>query len=355
MAIENQYQKVAPFILFIIALSLLFLLVRPMITILLTSILLAYIAYPLHKKISKKIQNNSISIILSLFIIVTIILIPFSFLAFEITQQGYSLYSSFSSNIEQGALFGIGCTGTESNVCLLLNQAEKFSSEQLSKVGFDKQIQKFLPILEEKITNFILIIPIIIAGIFITLVISYFILKDWENILKKIGDFLPMKKKTKKKLIKQFESITHTVIYAQLFVALIQGIIATIGFYLLGVPFPLILGVMVAFCSLIPAIGTSIIWFPASLYLILMGYFSNDYSVLVKGIILFFYGLLIISTIDNVLLAKIVHNKAKVSQITTIIGVVGGASMFGVVGIFIGPILLPLLITYLETFKKRFE
>ena len=250
---------------------------------------------------------------------------------------------------------GYSCTDTDSKVCLLLNQAEKFSVEQLSKFGFDKQIQKFLPVFEEKITHFILNIPIIMAGIFMTLVITFFILRDWENILKKIVSFLPMRKKTIKRLIDEFENITHAVIYAQLFVALVQGIVATVGFYILGVPFPLILGVVVAFCALIPAIGTVIIWFPASLYLILMGYFSQDYLILSKGVILFFYGLFIISTIDNILLAKIVHSKTKINQIIVIIGVIGGISMFGVVGIFIGPILLPLLITYFETFKERFE
>jgi predicted PurR-regulated permease PerM len=97
------------------------------------------------------------------------------------------------------------------------------------------------------------------------------------------------------------------------------------------------------------------IWMPASLYLMLSGYFSHDYWIFGKGIGLFFYGLLIISTIDNILLAKIVHAKAKVSQIIVIIGVIGGASLFGFIGIFIGPILLPLLMTYFETFKERFS
>jgi predicted PurR-regulated permease PerM len=325
-----------------------------MITILLSSILLAYISFPIYKRIMKKIPNKSLSIILSLFIVVIIILIPFSFLAFEITQQGYYFYDSLSSKIAKGALFGFGCTSADSKVCSLLNQAERFSAERLSTFGFDKQLQKFLPILEEKITNFILSIPIIIAEIFLTLVISYFILKEWENILKKMVTLLPMRTKTIKRLIKEFGEITHTVIYAQLFVALVQGIVGTIGFYIFGVPFPIILGVVTAFCALIPSIGTAIIWVPASLFLILSGYFSHDYWTLGKGIGLFLYGLFIISTIDNILLAKIVHAKAKVNQIIVIVGVIGGASMFGLVGIFIGPILLPLLITYFETFRERF-
>jgi len=355
MAIHNQYQKMGPFVLFILALVLLFLLVRPMITVLLSSVLLAYISFPIYTRVSKKISNKTTSIILSLFIVVLIILIPFAFLAFEVTQQGFSFYGSMSNNIEKGALFGFGCTSSESKVCSLVNQAERFSLKRLSTFGFDKQLQKLLPFLEEKITKFILSIPVILAEIFLTLVITYFILKDWENILKKVSDFLPVRTKTKKRLIEEFGNVTHTVVYAQLLVALIQGFTGTIGYYLFGVPFPIILGVMTALFALIPSIGTAIIWLPASLYLILVGYFSKDYWTLSKGIGLFVYGILVISLIDNFLLAKIVHAKAKVNQILVIIGVIGGAAMFGVVGIFIGPILLPLLVTYLETFRERFR
>lgn len=355
MAKNDQYQKIVPFILFGLALILTFLLVRPMITILLSSVLLAYVTFPIYQRTSKKVKNQSLSIILSLALVVIIVLIPFSFLAFEITQQGSYFYNSLSNNIAKGALFGFGCTSADSKVCSIINQAEKFSLERLSKFGFDKQLQKLLPLVEEKITHFILSIPIIVAQIFLTLVISYFILKDWQNILKAIVKVLPMRAKTIRKLIKKFGDITHTVIYAQLFVALVQGVAGAIGFYIFGVPLPILLGVMMAFCSLIPTIGTALIWLPASLFLILSGYLSHNSWVLGKGIGLFFYGLLVIGTIDNILLARIVHAKAKVNQIIVIIGVIGGAALFGIAGIFIGPILLPLLITYFETFKERFR
>ncbi len=353
---NNNYKRIVPFIIiFLLALFLLFKLIQPMITILLSSILLSYISFPLYKRITKKISSKSLAIILSLFIVVIIILIPFSFLAFEVIYHGSSFYNSISTNIEEGALFGFGCTSADSKVCSLLNQAERFSLERLSKFGFDKHLQKFLLALEERITKFILSIPLIIAEIFLTLVISFFILKDLKNILKKIGDMLPMIKKTKRRLVVQFEDIAHTVIYAQLFVALVQGVAATIGFYIFGIPFPIFFGVVTAFCALIPAIGTALIWMPASLYLTLMGYFSSNSFVLGKGVGLFLYGLLIISTIDNILLAKIVHVRTKVHPIIVIVGVIGGVSVFGVVGIFIGPILLPLLITYFETFRERFR
>ncbi len=354
MATTNQYQRIAPFIIFILALVLLFKLIEPMITILLGSILIAYISFPLFKKISKKIPNKSISIALSLFIVVIIILIPFSFLAFEVAQQGYQFYDSLTTHMAKGALFGFSCTSADSKVCSLLNRLESFSRVRLSTLGFDKQLQSLIPILEAKITAFILRIPVILAEIFIALVISYFIMKDWKAMLKKIVYLLPMRTKTTNRLVKEFGSIANTVIYAQLFVACVQGVIATIGFAVFGVPFPIVLGVVTAFCALIPAIGTVIVWLPASLFLIISGYFSHNYWVLAKGVGLFLYGMLIISTIDNFLLAKIVHSKAKVNQILVIVGVIGGVSLFGIVGIFIGPILLPLLVTYFETFKERF-
>ncbi len=298
---------------------------------------------------------KGIDIFLSLFTVLIIILIPFSFLAFEVTQQGYSLYNSLSGDTIKGELFGLSCISSESMICSLINKAERFSTKYLSKFGFDTRLEDLLLLLQDKISNFVFSIPILIAEIFLTFIIAFFILKDWENILKKITDLIPMRTKTKNRLISEFGNITHTVIYAQLFVAFVQGVVGTIGFYLLGVPFPMFLGVVMAFCALIPNVGTSLVWVPTSAFLMLTGYFSNNTWILIKGIFLFFYGMLVISTIDNVLLAKIVQSKAKVSPILVIIGVIGGATMFGLPGIFIGPILLTLLIVYFETFKERFN
>lgn len=355
MKIHTKYQTIVPFILFIFALILLFKIIQPMITILLSAALLSYITHPLSNRIKKKVKNKSLAIILALLIVSILALIPISFMVFEITQQGNYFYNSLSDKIEKGNLFGYGCTSADSKICEIMNQAESFSSQKLATIGLDKQIQKGLLVLQEKILTFILSVPVIIAEIFLTLIISFFMLKDWRNIIKKLGDILPMRTKTKRRLMTEFGNITHTVIYAQLFVAIIQGLIGVIGFYIFGIPFPIMLGVVMAFCALIPTIGTAIVWLPASIYLMLSGYFSNNYSILIKGIGLFLYGIFIISTIDNVLLAKIVHAKAKVNQIIVIIGVIGGAVMFGFVGIFIGPVLLPLLMTYFETFKERFD
>ena len=97
-----------------------------------------------------------------------------------------------------------------------------------------------------------------------------------------------------------------------------QGIVGALGFFIFGVPFPILLGVLIAFFALVPFIGTSLIWIPASLYLILSGYFSQDYWIMAKGIGLLLYGIFIIATIDNMLLAKIVKERADISPVLVI-------------------------------------
>lgn len=353
--LNNQYEKIVPFIIFLLALFLLFKIIEPMITIFLSSILITYMFYPLYKKIRKRISNQFLSIILTILVIVIVLILPFSYVVFEVTQQSSEFYNSLSSNIAKGALFGIGCTSADSKICSLINNLEKFSAQSLSKIGFDKQVQKILPRLEEILTNYLIEIPqAILNGGFI-LFISYFLFEDGEKIKQKIVGWLPIRKKTIHKLMDQFEKVTYAVVYGQLFVALAQGVAAVIGYYVFGVPLPIFLAVLTTFFALIPAVGTTIIWVPASFYLVLSGYLTQDYNIIAQGIGLFVYGVLVISTIDNILRVKIMEAKADVHPLLVIAGVIGGVNLFGVIGLFLGPILLPLLMTYFETFRERYE
>lgn len=353
--LNNQYQKTVPFVIFLLALFLFFKIIEPMITIFLSSILVTYMFYPLYKRVRKRISNQPISIILTILVIAIVLLLPFSYIVFEVTQQSFEFYNSLSSNIAKGALFGFGCTSADSKFCSLINNIEKFSAQSLSKIGFDKHLHKLLPRLQEILTNYLIEIPLAILNGGFILFISYFLFKDGGKIIAKIVDWLPMRKKTIQKLMCKFKTVTHAVVFGQLFVAFAQGIVALIGFYFFGVPLPIFWGVITAFFALIPVVGTAIIWLPASLYLVLSGYIVQDYITIAKGVGLFVYGALIISTMDNILRVKIIEAKADVNPIIVIAGVIGGVNLFGVIGLFLGPILLPLLMTYFETFRERYE
>jgi len=354
MSSEDQHRGLVHLIIFSLAVFLLFKIVEPLMTIFLSSIIITYVFFPLYKVLKKRVRNEFFSIILVILIIAVVILLPFSYLIFEVSNQSSYLYGSLSGNIAEGTLFGFSCKVADSKFCLFINSAERFSVEELSKWGLDKHLQNFLLSLVGVVTGYLVKIPQVIVGIVLSLFISYFLFRDGEKIVKHIANWIPFRKKTVNKLIGQFKRITYTIVFAQLFVALAQGFVGVVGFYIFGVPLPIFWGIVMAFFALIPTVGTAFVWFPASLFLVLSGYLTQDYLVLAKGVGLFVYGILVISTIDNILRIKLIQAKAEVHPIIVIMGVIGGVNLFGFAGLFLGPIILSMLLTYLGSFDEKF-
>lgn len=354
MEIRQPHSHIVHFIIFVLAVFLFFKIIEPLITIFLTSIIITYVSFPLYKYFKKRITSKFFSIISTIAIVALVLLLPFSYLVFQITQQTFDFYKSLSGNIAQGTLLGFTCEREDSKVCLIINNMEKFSATSLSELGFDKYLQKGLARLVEITTNYLVRIPQAILGTGLALFISYFLFRDGEKIMQKFVKWLPFRENTVSRLINQFKKITYTIVFAQLFVAIAQGVVGMVGFYIFGVPLPIFWGVIMAFFALVPTVGTALVWVPASLFLVLSGYLTQNYIMLVKGIGLFVYGILVISTIDNILRVKIIHAKAEVHPLIVIAGVIGGINLFGIMGLFLGPILTSMLIIYFESFKERF-
>jgi len=131
-------------------------------------------------------------------------------------------------------------------------------------------------------------------------------------------------------------------------VATAQGALGAIGFYIFGIESAIFWGVVMTIFALLPLIGPAIVWIPAASLLLINGIILNSYWGMGVGVGLFLYGLFIISTSDNILRMKLVGDKAEVHPLTVLVGIIGGINLFGLTGIFIGPIALSLLITYFK-------
>jgi len=105
--------------------------------------------------------------------------------------------------------------------------------------------------------------------------------------------------------------------------------------------------------SLIPYIGSSIVWLPASLMLIINGYTDMDTSIILKGMLLMLYGIFIVSTIDNILKPKLIGDKSGLHPLLVLLGVVGGLKFLGFIGVIVGPIIIALLITFIKIYEEE--
>ena len=337
-------------ILFILAIVLLYFILKPVLIIFLTSIILAYIFYPLYKRIKKLIKYENTSIFITLILIIIIFLMPFVFVASQIPKQTSHIYAFAQDNIIGKGVFDFSCKTSASLKCKAINfvaETEFFDIDKMIDVILSKTI--------EIVKKIIVSIPSLMVGVGIALFISFFLFKDGPAMLTGLINMIPLNPRSSKRLVDQFGKVTYSVVYAHIIVALVQGALGALGFYLVGIPSPIFWGVVMAIFALLPFVGSALVWAPASILILVNGLISNSFIIMGKGIGLFLFGVFVISTIDNVLRVKIAGGRAGVHPLTVLIGLIGGINLFGLVGIFVGPIALSLLITFFKDFSKTYR
>jgi predicted PurR-regulated permease PerM len=176
-----------------------------------------------------------------------------------------------------------------------------------------------------------------IVSFLLMLFVLFFVLRDGPALANKVVGMLPIESRRRTRLWQHLQDVTRAVFMGIGLTALAQGFLVGIGFWIAHLPSPLVFGVIAALFALIPVVGTSIVWGPGALYLATQGAFGH-------AIFLVVWGVLVVGTADNVLRPLLISGRADVPTLAVFIGVVGGLSAFGFIGLFLGPIILGLLI-----------
>ena len=152
-----------------------------------------------------------------------------------------------------------------------------------------------------------------------------------------------------KQVFKRFDELSRGMVMGQIVVGVIQGVLAWIAFVILGVPSPVLWAFLTGIISIIPLLGAALVWFPIAVYLFSTGYLIGEAW---KGVALFLFGVLVISTIDNVLKPKIIGERAKIHPLVILFGILGGIQLMGLPGILMGPLILTLFDVVMEIFRE---
>ncbi len=176
----------------------------------------------------------------------------------------------------------------------------------------------------------------------------YYFLANGKELVSKIMYLSPLKDSYEEKLIEKFVSISSATLKGSLIVSIIQGTIGGIAFAVAGVPSAVICGIAMMLFSLIPMIGTAIIWLPVGLIMLVLGH-------LWQGIFILAIGALVVSTIDNFLKPKLVGKNVQLNPLLVFFSMLGGIKMFGFLGFVIGPIIVSLFITLWDIYGIEFK
>ncbi|RUO52354.1 AI-2E family transporter [Pseudidiomarina homiensis] len=180
------------------------------------------------------------------------------------------------------------------------------------------------------------------------LYLTFFLLRDGKKLVHLIIKALPLGDEREQALFTKFAEVTRATVKGNLVVAIVQGALGGIIFWILAIPGPLLWGVVMAFLSLIPAVGAAIIWFPVSLYLYATGAW-------ISATVLVAYGAIVIGLADNVLRPILVGRDTKLPDYVVLFSTIGGIALFGINGFVIGPLVAALFMATWQIFMKDFN
>ena len=169
-----------------------------------------------------------------------------------------------------------------------------------------------------------------IVGLFLALYLAFFLIRDGQAITLSVHRALPLAPQHQQELLDKFTTVIRATVKGNLLVAAIQGALGGLAFWLLDIEAAVLWAVVMAFLSLLPAVGAAIVWLPVALYFLLTG-------ATMEGVALIAYGVLVIGLIDNLLRPALVGKDTRMPDYVVLLTTLGGMSVFGINGFVLGP------------------
>ena len=186
-----------------------------------------------------------------------------------------------------------------------------------------------------------------VLGLCFTGLATYYVLRHWAESVRRAEALLPIAPRHTRALLGQFRRVGSDVLRGTVVTGVLQGILAGFGYWVTGVPDPAFFGALTAAASLVPALGTLIVWVPAGLYLVGTGHPA-------RGVLELLHGVLVVGIVTNyVIRPRLVVRSSGVPTVLTFVSLFGGIEVFGVIGLVVGPVIVTLCVAVLKTYEEE--
>ncbi len=307
----------------------------------------AIVFFPLYEKLYSKVKSKRLaSVIICLFIILLIIG-PLTYLFMALIQETAEAITKVNTMYQNGEFDKF----LSINLPIIESLKEKLSGYyDMSQVDSEEIIKNSINNIKSAIfSQASWIITNTTKGIFyffLMVFTMYYFFRDGEVLIGKIKRLVPLTPEQVNLTFKQLREITQATMYGGVAVALIQGILGGILFFIVGIPSAIFWGAVMAFLSIIPFIGAFIVYIPAGIILIIGGHY-------VAGLIVITVGVLVISQIDNILRPYLISGKTHIHPLLLFFTIMGGIYLFGLLGIVLGPMIAAIFVTILTIFEFK--
>lgn len=333
--IENYFE----FFILIFFISIFIYMIKNFLISIFLAIIFVFFTYKYYKKFNIKLNNKPLSAILIIIWVLVLVFLPIYLISLSLISQSYQTIGSSISLIDKIDILN-SCS---SKLCIIAQNNLGIIDFNLDKITLT--LFKFLSNSYLSIFNSI---STIFLDFLIFLLSFYFLLVDGNKFLRYIEKLIPMKSEYKKALFIRFKDVSEAIFLNTILIALIQGFLVGVGFFIFGIPSGVLWGVVASFFALLPMIGTAFVWFPAFIYLLLINHY-------ISAILFLLYGLIIVSLSDNLLQPLLLRKKIQVHPFLILITILGGIEMWGFIGLFLGPIIISILISMIQLYNLDFN
>lgn len=311
--------------------------------------------HPVHKKILKKIQfSRTLASFLSMLLIIIVILIPFTFFGFFAVGQASDAYTVVSTKIN--TIVATHDVSTASNVIKLVPFSDKlqrvFTYLPISTTDLFTTAKEAVGIISSfllsKTTYILKHLSLLLLHILVFLLALFYFLKDGDKLVLYIRSLLPLSKIYRQELFTKLTNLSYGIIYGIFGAALLQGFLVGVGFAIAGIGSAAFWGSISALFSPIPYLGTMVITVPAIIILAYEGHYIAFTFLLI-------WSALVVGTADNIIKPFIISSSARLHPLATLMVLLGGGFVFGLSGLFFGPLVLTLTLAFMHIYKLEYK
>jgi predicted PurR-regulated permease PerM len=334
----------------VVALYLCWTMLRPFVEVVLWAVVLVIVFFPVHRRIQARVGSPGWSAVLSCLLVIVVILVPLTLLTFAVVNE----LADFAQMLQPQPDGTGGAAGAAAG---LLDPNSPYFGPVVQWLGQYVDLNKFASqefiaerlkgvsgAIAARTLGFVGGFVGFVVEVFFVIFTMYYLFRDGERLRAAAYEMAPLSDSKAREIFDRTGEVISASVYGVLVIAVIQGVLGGLAFWVLGLPSPLLWGVVMIFLSMIPMLGAFIVWVPAALYLGLTGHWAS-------ALILTVWGALVIGSADNFLRPKLVGERTRLHELLIFFSVLGGLQVFGVLGIVLGPVIVAITIALLDVLR----
>ncbi|MCS6816420.1 MAG: AI-2E family transporter [Blastocatellia bacterium] len=325
-----------------------FQMLAPFLSPIIWAIVLVIVFYPIHRRVIRLVRNADVAALLSSLLVLAVVIVPATLIVMALIGELIAAYRLVEERIASGAW----TLRLESERGRILERSLSWLAQHadLSELNLRalilNNLQRLSSYLASRSAEVVRRFSSFVFDLGLMIFTMYFLFRDGAALMAKLKRAVPLPTSEAEEVFGRMQEMIQATLYGGVAVALAQGTLGGIAFWIVGLPSPTIWGATMFFFSFLPVVGAAIIWVPAAVVLIAQGSFG-------KGLFLLLWGTLVISTADNIIRPWVIGGRTRLPMLLIFFSVLGGVKVFGFIGVVVGPVILSVALTLVEIFRRK--